>query len=988
MRTSVIIFASLFGLLPAVARAADRAAESFRAEIAPILRQHCIRCHSGEEPKGDVNLTSAANTAEYDNLIVAGRPDQSLLIEVVSGNEPRMPESGDPLAAEQVASLRRWIAEGAEWPADVVLHDDPADWWSLRPLVRPAVPKLGEEDRGWARTPIDRFIAAELEDRGLSGSPVADRRTLIRRLSFDLTGLPPTPDDVEHFVNDPDPKAYELLVDRLLESPQYGERWAQHWLDVVHYADTHGYDKDKVRTNAWPYRDYIVRAFNSDKPYAQFVREQLAGDRLADSPTEGIPALGFIAAGPFDFVGQIEVAEGSMEKERVRNIDRDDMVSVTINTFVSLTAQCARCHDHKFDPITQVDYYGLQAVFAAVDRADRHYDADPEIAVLRAELQARRNALLESKAEWELALHEAAGPELAALDERLAELAKQAEAAPRPEFGYHSAIEPSADVEKWVQLDLGASTPIDRVVVIGADDDFAGIGAGFGFPVRYRVEVSDDPAFQSDVTVVADHTTVDVPNPGVEPQETATKGVSGRFVRVTATRLAERQNDYIFALAELQVVAADGRNRAAGRSVTALDSIEAPPRWGKANLVDGIYRGASDPSVLAEIAEVQAKREDLLRRTAPAGARTRLEEAGAKLAAVDFDLKALPPQEVVFAATTEFASQHNHKPTHGQPRPVFVLARGDERLPQQPAAPGAIGCVADLPAPFELGEAHDESDRRVALAEWIVDPKNPLTWRSIVNRVWHYHFGRGIVETPNDFGRMGAAPTHPELLDWLAVEFRDGGQSLKQLHRLIVTSAVYRQASDHIAEVARIDADNRYLWRMNRRRLAAEEVRDAVLAVSGKLRRDGGGPGFRAFGFKDDHSPHYLYDEHDPDDPASHRRSVYRFIVRSAPDPFLTTLDCADPSLIVARRNETMTPLQALALLNNDFMVRMADHLAQRVAEDDSDLSDQLSTVYRLAFQREPTADELDVLLPVAQQHGLANVCRLVFNMSEFVFVD
>jgi len=732
----------------------------------------------------------------------------------------------------------------------------------------------------------------------------------------------------------------------------------------------------------------VIRAFNADKPYREFVREQLAGDRLASDPADGIPALGFIAAGPFDFVGQIEVDDGSMEKQRVRNIDRDDMVSATINTFVSLTAQCARCHDHKFDPITQADYYSLQAVFAAVDRADRPYDLDPQLGATRGALQQRVHDLTAACAALEKAMHVAAGPELAVFDAKLAELTKQADASPRPEFGYHSTIESQPDVEKWVQVDLGQSLAIDRIALIGADDDFAGIGAGFGFPVRYRVQVSPDSEFKSGVATVGDRTAEPVPNPGIVPQAVNACGATGRYVRVTVTRLAERQADFIFALAELQVFTADGDNVAAGKLVTALDSIEAPVRWGKANLVDGIYRGATNPDIADRIAEVRTHREALLQRTVAEAMQRELAQTEADLARTTASFAELHPPQYVFAAATEFTPQGQHQPTHGQPRPIFVLARGNEQQPLAPAEPGTVGCVAGLPSRFEVSEGRTESDRRVALAEWIVDPRNPLTWRSIVNRVWQYHFGRGIVETPNDFGRMGAAPTHPELLDWLAVEFRDGKQSLKDLHRTIVMSAVYRQSSANVAESAAIDADNRYLWRMNRRRLEAEEIRDAVLAVSGKLRLDGGGPGFRAFGFKDDHSPHYLYDEHDPDDPASHRRSVYRFVVRSAPDPFLTTLDCADPSLLVERRNETTTPLQALALLNNDFMVRMAEHLAEHATKEGDDVPARITIVFRLALQRAPDREELLVLAPLAEQHGLANVCRLVLNMNEFVFVE
>ncbi|MFO1092787.1 MAG: DUF1553 domain-containing protein [Planctomycetaceae bacterium] len=834
------------------------------------------------------------------------------------------------------------------------------------------------EEHRVAATNDDR--SAGHRGRDMPASLEADRRTLIRRVTFDLTGLPPTPEEVEHFVSDASPRAYEKLVDRLLASEQYGERWAQHWLDVVHYADTHGYDKDKVRPNAWPYRDYVIRAFNNDKPYGQFVREQLAGDRLASDVADGIPALGFIAAGPFDFVGQIEVGDGTMEKQRVRNIDRDDMVSATMNTFVSLTVQCARCHDHKFDPISQPEYYGLQAVFAAVDRADRAYDVDPHLRATRAAFQQKERELRATRAKLDVVLQTAAGPELAALDAKIAELTKKADAAPLPEFGYHSAIEPRADVEKWVQVDLGQPTELDQIVLIGAHDDFNGIGAGFGFPVRFKVAISSDPDFKTEVYSVGDRTADPVPNPGTRPLSVNAFSVTGRYVRVTATQLAKRQNDYILALAELQALTKDGQNAAAGKPVTALDSIEAPVRWARVNLVDGVFRGAKNPEIVEQLAAAKAERDALLEQKVSDATRLELAYTEEELARTTHNLTEMHPPEYVFAAATEFNPQGQHQPTHGVPRPVFVLARGNEQQPLEPAVPGAVACVTGLPSAFELRAESHESDRRVALAEWIVDPRSPLTWRSIVNRVWHYHFGRGLVDTPNDFGRMGGTPTHPALLDWLAVEFRDNGQSLKALHRLIVTSAVYRQSSAHNGESARIDADNRFLWRMNRTRLEAEEVRDAVLAVSGKLRLDGGGPGFRAFGFKDDHSPHYLYDEHDPDDSASHRRSVYRFIVRSVPDPFLMTLDCADPSLLVERRIETVTPLQALALLNNDFMVRMAEHLAERVATGDSDMRGQIAEVFRLALQREPDEAELAVLVPVVEQHGLANVCRLMFN--------
>ena len=723
------IFCLALASFAAAARADDA---HFRERVAPIFEQRCVSCHGGAEPKGGLSLESAGQLQQGGDsgpAIVAFQQEESLLLDHISGEQPEMPQDADPLAAADVEAIRQWIAAGAPWPEGVELADKRAldlDWWSLRPLARPLTPELNSD---WVRTPIDAFILAALGEQGLTPAPEADRRTLIRRLYFDLVGLPPPPDEVTAFVANADPQAYETLVDRLLALPQYGERWGRHWLDVVRYADTHGYDKDKVRPNAWPYRDYVIRAFNEDKPYSRFVEEQLAGDVLYGESADGVVATGFLVAGPFDFVGQIELAEGTLAKAITRNLDRDDMVAATIGTFNSMTAHFARCHNHKFDPITQEDYYSLQAVFAGIDRADRPYPAGAQ----------------------------------------------------------------------------------------------------------------------------------------------------------------------------------------------------------------------------------------------PAAATT---------------------QRVVFAAAAEFTPQGSFTPTSGKPRAIHLLKRGNELDPGAEVGPGACSYFPHLPARFEVDSEAGEGARRAALARWLVDQRNPLTWRSIANRVWQYHFGRGIVDSPNDFGHMGSPPSHPELLDWLAAEFRDSPQSIKQLHRLICTSAVYRQSSESRPEGEARDAANQFLWRMTRRKLEAEAVRDAVLSVAGKLDFTPGGPAFMAFAFQNDESPHYRYDEADVDDPTTHRRSIYRMIVRSVPDPFMTTLDCADSSAAVAKRTETLTPLQSLAMLNNPFMVRMAEHFAARVEGAGTTTDARLTAAWRLAFGRSPQPDELASLAAFADRHGLPSACRLILNMNEFVFID
>jgi hypothetical protein len=874
--------------------------------------------------------------------------------------------------------------------ASSVKPQDKFDLWSLKPIKQVAPPKLEGRDALWVRNPIDAFVLAKLKEKGLAPSAEADRRTLIRRVYYDLIGLPPAPEEVDRFVADPDPQAYEKLVDALLASPAYGERWARHWLDCAHYGDTHGYDKDKIRPNAWPYRDYVIRAFNEDKPYDRFVKEQLAGDRFYPDTADGIAALGFLAAGPWDLVGQAEVREGTLEKARVRNIDRDDMVTVTMNTFVSLTAQCARCHDHKFDPISQEDYYSLQAVFAAIDRADRPFDSNPGVVEKRRELGRQRVELIARRDALDARVRQACGGELASLDQQIAGAMAQG----RPEYGYHSAIELDPNKAKWVQVDLGAPTAIDRVVLAPCYDTFNDIGAGFGFPVRFKVEASNDPTFATNVTVLDDHTAGDLKNPGTTPQTTGGTRAPARYVRVTATKLAPRLNDFIFAISELIVVRPDGTNAARGAAVTSLDSIEAPPRWGRVNLVDGIYPAAKDAPQSPELVKLRRQRDVLIASKGATELVVKLEAAKRELAGVSTAFAALPPPTfVVYAGATDFETQGEFHATFGKPRTIHLLSRGSENAPRQEVAPGTVGAVRELSSRFELSATAGESERRAALANWITSDRNPLTWRSIVNRVWHYHFGRGLVETPNDFGHMGAEPTHPELLDWLAADFRDGGtdgggRSIKRLTRLIVTSSTYRQSAAGNADFAKVDGGNAFLWRRNRQRLDAEAVRDTVLSVAGLLDRKAGGPGFKAFGFEDDHSPRYKYAEYDPDEPSSHRRSIYRLIVRSVPDPFMETLDCADPSQIVERRNETLTALQVLSLMNNKFIVRMAEHFAERVQRESSDLNGQIDAACRYAFGRKPTGEERATLTDVARKHGLPSACRLIFNTNEFVFID
>ena len=963
----------------------------FIRDIQPIFSTHCVSCHGPAKQKNgyrvDVKAVALKGGDTHGTAVVPGKSAESPLIQYVSGlvEDMLMPPKGERLTPAQIGLLRAWIDQGAVWPdAASVKIENPLDWWSLKPLTKPAPPVIA------GALPIDAFITTKLAQKGLAMSPEADARTLVRRLYFNLTGLPPTPEATDAFVADKSADKYERLVDKLLASPAYGERWARHWLDVVHYGDTHGYDKDQPRPNAWPYRDYVIRALNEDKPYTQFVQEQLAGDVLFPGTKDGIEALGFISAGPWDLIGHMEVSESKIDGKIARHLDRDDMVGNAMGTFTSFTAQCAQCHNHKFDPITQADYYSLQAVFAAVDRADKRYDLDPAVAVRRVELAKRKTELEEKEKAFASDLLKAAGPEFAKLEKEIAAEEKAASQGVRPEYGWHSRIETKQETRKWVQVDLGKSVTLDRVVLAGVWDDFNGIGGGFGFPVRFRIEASDDAEFGGVPVVIAANDLEDVLNPGTAPQTFSATGKSGRYIRVTATKLAPRQEDYIFALSELQVFDTAGKNAALAAPATSIDSIEAPVRWRRKNLTDDIYpakTGGGD-----KIAGLRKQRDSRLAEVLDEPARAARTANKVSLEATVKELAQLPAQRVVYAGTAHSGSG-NFAGTKGKPRVIRLLARGQVTTPRDEVQPAALKVLdGTVPATFNLAPTAPEGERRAALAKWITAPAHPLTWRSIVNRVWQYHFGHGIVDTPGDFGRMGTPPTHPELLDWLAVTFRDDmGGSLKKLHKLMVMSAAYRQVSSTKNDKAEaIDSGNRLLWRANSRKLEAEALRDAVLAVSGKLDLKQGGPGWQDFVVqRPEHSPHYEYGLADPNDARTWRRSIYRFIVRSQMQPFMTSLDCADPSMRVPKRNESVSPTQALALLNNGFMVTQAAHFAERVkAEAGADIAAQIERACRLAIGRAPSPEEKAQLISFAQKRGMPNACRVLLNLNAFTFID
>jgi hypothetical protein len=879
--------------------------------------------------------------------------------------------------------------------------------WAYQPLLCPSIPGLHTSG---TTNPIDAFIRARLSENKLRAAPEADKRTLLRRIYLDLIGLPPAPEEMRSFLADESASAYERTVDRLLASSRYGERWARHWMDVAHFAETHGHDQDRIRTNAWPYRDYLIASFNADKPYARFVQEQVAGDVLFPQDPQATIALGFIAAGPWDESSLRDIREDTLDRQIGRYLDRDDMLTTVMQTFTSSTVQCARCHDHKFDPISQRDYYALQAVFAGVDRANRIYDSDPV-------LHARRQALLRERkrieqGDRELLLSTDAQQEVAAWERSYAEHRVQWKVIQAQTFTSSGG----ATLTRQPDGSLLASgvRPERDTYTVSAAIRLTNITA-----VRLEVLTDDalpkqGPGRQDNGNFHLSEFQMLLFDPGA---------VTAKEVNLANPSADFNQSGWTIAQA------VDGNEKSAwgihpkvGQSHTAVFELKEPltpspdatlvfvlkQLHGEGHLIGRHRLSLTDAQPPGRVNVLPNEVQILLGK--PVAQRS--DDDRAALAAfvgkdrIARELAALPRPSLVYAAASDFEPDGGHKPAGG-PRPVQMLKRGDITKPVEAASPGALSCVAALPARFELADANQEGARRAALAQWLTHRDNPLTWRSVVNRVWHYHFGRGLVETPNDFGRMGSAPSHPELLDWLAVWFRDEAHgSLKALHRLIVTSATYRQSSV-AADVRRLhsksnddqslltsaatnDTDNRLLGRMNRTRLDAEQVRDTILQVSGLLDLRMGGPSDMQFDLQPGHhvTPRVDYSKFDVASDASKRRSVYRFLFRTLPDPFMDALDCPAGDQLTPSRNASVTVQQALALWNNAFVAHYAERFAARVESQARKPSEQVQRVCELALNREATPDELTDFTSFVTKHGLANLCRLILNSNEFMFVN
>ncbi|MFN0104586.1 MAG: DUF1553 domain-containing protein [Bryobacteraceae bacterium] len=937
-----LLFAFTVGLCAAADIAIDAPA---------ILASRCASCHNAKTKTSGLDLTSR------ETALRGGRQAAGLDLILRRVQLGQMPPSGPlPKAEEQL--LAKWIEAGAPWTA--------RQWWSLQPLRH--TPKS-----------IDEFITAKLRDAGLTMSPPADRRTLIRRVTFDITGLPPTPEDIEDFVNDAAPTAYEKLVDRLLASPRYGERWARHWLDVVRFTESEGFERDVLRDSAWPYRDYVIRSLNRDKPYIQFAREQIAGDILDPGSPDAIVATGLLVFGPTDAVGLTSAVE--REREAVREDQLEEMTGVVSQTFLGLTANCARCHDHKFDPIPQRDYYRFKAALSGVwqpfeDPAStelfpggRVLDPahDAKVAALKSQIrsleeqiaQAHRTARVwagpKPLAQWtfDIDARDQLGPLHAATTSKTQLQEGQLQAPKSASI----VTEPlTSDVtEKTLEAWVTVKKPLDSLISVMQIYNRSG----------YRGAASDGIQFAGGTNKqwrnlsTANFRTAEVNG----PKESA---AAGERIHLAVTYAADGtirlyRNGEPYGESYRPDAGPSGQTQiyAAGDAVL---KFTATPEFALDEA--RLYNTALTAEQLA--ASFAASPAPTIERLAT--------PLFAELQQLQRQLESLPKPEMAFAAAPR------------DPGTTHLLLRGDVNRKAEPLTPAGLSALPN--AEFNLPMNSPDAARRRHLAEWIANPANPLFSRVIVNRLWLHHFGAGIAENPNDFGANGGLPSHPELLDTLAGELIQSGWSLKALHKKIVLSAAYRQSSKHNKEAAAKDAGNRLLWRYTPRRLEGEAIRDTMLAVSGKLNLQPGGPSFRPFKITKPGGSYVKYEPLDSDDPDLQRRSVYRMNVNTGGDPMLESLDCPVPAVKTPKRPSTTTALQALSLMNNPLPIRLSKAFAARVASEANTIDAQIDRAFSLALGRAPLPHEKEAARSLIQDQNLAALCWGLFNASEFLQLE
>ena len=957
----------------------------FSRDVQPLLNKHCVDCHGPEKQKGGLRLdnkASALQGGDEGKVIVPERSAESRLIHLIAGLEPDtiMPPKGEPLAGEEISLLRAWIDQGAHWPDDGNAVKLRSKHWSLQPLQLVEIPAV-------APNAIDAFVTVRLQKEGLALSVEADRATLIRRLSFDLTGLPPSPDEVDAFLNDASPKAYEALVDRLLASPHYGERWGRHWLDVARYTESQGFEYDKIRPNAWHYRDYVIKSFNEDKPYDLFMKEQVAGDVLEPVTRDGMIAPSLLVCGPWDEAGNAQA--NVTQKMITREDELEDLLGVVGQTFLGLTVNCARCHAHKFDPIPHEDYYRLKSVFEGVKHGERPIVSADEINTqeIRKKLQDQFTA-----ANTRITEIDAIGTRLA--KDKHKELPKEVGPAPYAEWQFESgetALLPGTfeggAASEGGRLKLqgkGAyfqSSPLPKDIrekTLEAWVSLAMLEQGGGA----AISIESDGGGVFDAIVYG------------ERQPKKWMAGSNGFVRTVDLEIPEESSPPDSWVHVAIVYHSDNsivlyRNGELIAKPYTPDSPLQTYAAGNAHILLGLrHHGAGNGYLKCGIQRAalhdRALSDDEVSASFRAGGFS-IPQAeilacltAEQLATRESSLAEMQQARAALDTLQKTDSQVSYAGVRIQPIPTKRLVRGDVHSEAEVVTPGALSAVMEVDSDFGLPADAPEAKRRLKFADWLADGKNPLPARVMVNRIWHLHFGQGIVATPNDFGGSGMHPTHPELLDWLAAKFIESGWSVKSLHRLILNSATYRQSSVFHKLAAARDADNQLLWRFSPRRLEAEAVRDAMLAVSGELNLELGGPSFQGSS----------YGNPDPTGSAFNRRTVYRMNVNSGKDPLLDAFDCPDPSVKTPRRGVTTTPLQALELMNNAFVQRQAKGLAARAMKTaGNDLPAAVRSVYRMAVGRDPTADEARLAEAAARERDLTSVSWALLNSTEFVYV-
>lgn len=926
-------------------------APDFSREVKPLLARRCFSCHGPGDAEGGLQLHQAdVALGELDSgswAIVPGNPEESELLARVTEEDEymRMPPEGEPLSDEEVALLRRWIESGAEWESH----------WAFQPMRDPAPPTVGDTD--WVRTPIDAFLLARLEQAGLSPAPPADRIAWLRRATYNVTGLPPTPEEIERFLEDSSPEAYERVVDRLLDSPHYGERWGRHWLDLVRFAETNSFERDGRKPHAWRYRDYVIRSLNDDKPYDQFVQEQLAGDEMPEVTPDGIIATGFYRLGVWD--------DEPADRLQAKYDGLDDIVATISEAFLGLTVACARCHDHKIDPIPQSDYYSLLAFVHGLtpmgnggpqierplfenEAARQEYEAKVR------ELDERRNDAQRAVTQWEEQFREVAGlsdeirqPDLDELEYRF----------------YRDTFErlPDFDNLKPETVEL-LDPPYFDIRPATREDHF-----GFVFTGFLKVPTDGDYTFTLDSDdgsrlIVGDEVILEYDGiHGVGDPRRAT-------VTLSAGRLPIRLEYF---------QAKFGK----GLSVT-WSGPGFSPRYLSATTADGTPIADRKKQPIAQLImeigpQVMSERElaEYTRRT------RRLERLKRERVPADLAL-----------CVTEVGRE---------PPETFVMFRGNPHVPRdqvEPAFPGIFGDT--LPEIVPPADGVNSSGRRLALARWITSPDNMLTARVIVNRVWQHHYGRGIVRSANNFGELGDAPTHPELLDWLASELIRHQWRLKPLHRLIMLSSAYRMSSEGNPQGLARDPNNDLFWRFNMRRLSAEEIRDSIFAVNGRLNRTMYGPGYypsiSAEVLAGQSQPGSGWGDSSPEERS--RRSVYIHVKRSLITPLLSGFDFPETDTSCEARFATTQPGQALSMLNSEFLHEQAAHFAERLREEAGpDPAAQVSRALQLALGHVPEQElnrGLELLEKLQSEHQLSPEKSLdyfalvVLNLNEFLYLD